>query len=110
MILEQLENILKELGIELAYQKYEGKSDEYLIFDVYDNKDSDYCDNTNLKELHYVTINYWHRSKSKIKNYSRIKKLLKNNGFFFDGMKTLSKTDGLYGKNLDFIYEGDVEE
>ena len=84
----KLENILKELNIELAYQEYDGDAEEYLIFDIYDLRENDFADDINLSLTNYITINYWHK--------------LKDNGFYFIAMKTLNKTDSFYGKNFTF--------
>ena len=104
-MLEHLEEVLKLLNIELAYQEYAGASEEYLIFDIYSEKDSEYIEDENLGVIYYITLNYWHKSKSCIKKYRTIKKLLKDNGFFFDDMKTLKSEKGFLGKNFLFIKE-----
>lgn len=98
----KLENILKELNIELAYQEYDGDAEEYLIFDIYDLRENDFADDINLSVTNYITINYWHKSLNKINNYKDIIKKLKDNGFYFIAMKTLNKTDSFYGKNFTF--------
>lgn len=104
-MLEKLESILKELNIELAFQEYTGDAEEYIIFDVFNEKDSEYADDTNLGVVYYITLNYWYKSLSKINKPKIIKELMKSHGFFFDGMKSLQKYKGFHGKNLDFIYE-----
>lgn len=104
-MLERLESILKELNIELAYQEYSGDADEYIIFDVFNENDSEYADDINLGVVYYITLNYWHKSLAKLNKIKVIKELMKSHGFFFDGMKSLGKDKGFYGKNLDFIYE-----
>lgn len=104
-MLERIENILKELNIELAYQEYNGEANEYIIFDIFNEKDIEYADDINLGTNYYITINYWHKSLSKVNMPKLIKELMKKHGFFFDGMKSLPKYKGFHGKNLDFIYE-----
>ena len=102
-MLEHLEEVLKNLNVELAYQEYQGSAEEYLIFDIYTEEDSEFVEDENLEVIYYITLNYWHKSKSCIKKYREIKKLLKNNSFFFDSIKTLKSERGFLGKNFLFI-------
>ncbi|EJT6340400.1 hypothetical protein N2W42_001147 [Clostridium perfringens] len=111
-MLEKIEKLLKTLNIDLGYQIYNGNADEYIIFDIVSERDTTFADDVNLEEKKYITINYWHKSKSGIKKYKEIKKLFKKNGFFFDSMKTLSRSSGVYdsadefyGKNFVFTME-----
>lgn len=111
-MLEKVEELLKTLEIELAYQFYSGNSDEYIVFDISNENDITYADDNNMEVKKYLTINYWHKKKSKMQNYKKIKKLFKDNGFFFSSMKTLNKsigsfdrTDDFYGKNFIFTME-----
>lgn len=101
-MLDELEKILLTLNIELAYQEYAGSADEYIIFDIYDEKDSEFAEDENLEETYFITLNFWHKSKASIKKYKTIKKLLKNNGFFFDSMTTLKSENDFLGKNFLF--------
>ena len=101
-MINKLEEVLKELNIELGYQEYDGKSDEYIIFDIYDLRDTNFADDVNLTCTYYVTLNYWHRSLNKINNYKTIINKLKDNGFYFSNMKTLPKSNNFFGKNFTF--------
>lgn len=107
-MINKLENVLKELNIELAYQEYDGKSNEYIIYDIYDLRDNNFADDVNLTCTYYITMNYWHKSLDKIKNYKPIIKHMKNNGFYFVNMKTLNKSNNFFGKN--FIFKIDCME
>ncbi len=104
-MLKKIEELLKTLNIDLGYQIYDGNSNEYIIFDIASEYDTTFADDDNLEEKKIVTINYWHKNKSGIEKYIEIKKLFKNNGFFFDSMKTLNPSQGFYGKNFIFILE-----
>lgn len=101
-IIEEIEHLLAKLNTEFEMQAYSGKSDEYIIFDIYNEKDTDLCNKGNLTTTYYITLNYWHKDKSCRKKYDIIKKLFKDNSFFFDSAKTL-KSENLIGKNFTFI-------
>lgn len=99
---EKLENVLKELNIELAFQEYSGNSEEYIIYDIFNDRESEWADDKAIEKISYITINYYHKSLSKLKNYDVIKKHLKDNGFSYDDSTTLNKKDGYYGRNFLF--------
>lgn len=98
-----LVEILESLGIDIAFMEYEGNSNEYIIFDIYNELDSSFSDDKNLSNTYYIQVNYWFKSLKNINKYNEIKELLKNNGFIFDSAKDV-KDNGYYGKNMDFIY------
>ncbi len=100
--------ILETLGIDIAFMEYEGKSKEYIIFSIYDDEDDDFNDDTNDSEVFYINITYWFKSKSNINKSVRIKELMKENDFIYNGGKDL-KDDGYFGKSLDFIFTYDKE-
>ena len=100
--------ILETIGIDVSFMGYEGKSNEYVIFSIYDDEDEDFNDDTNDSEVFYINITYWFKSKSNINKYKRIKELMKENNFIYDGSKDL-KDDGYFGKSLDFIFTYDKE-
>ena len=95
--------VLETLGIDLAFMEYEGNSNEYIIFNIYNEESNNFADDDNLSDVYYIQINYWFKSLKNLNKYNKIKDLLKENGFMFDGAKDL-KDNGYYGKNMDFIY------
>ena len=95
--------VLESLGIDLAFMEYEGNSSEYIVFDIYNELDSNFSDDKNSSNTYYIQVNYWFKSLKNLNKYNEIKDLLKENGFMFDGAKDL-KDNGYYGKNMDFIY------
>ena len=99
----KLVEILETLGIDIGFMEYEGNAREYIVFDIYNELDTDFSDDNSLSDTYYIQVNYWFKSLKNIKNYEKIKDLLKENGFIFDGAKDL-KDNGYYGKNMDFIY------
>lgn len=100
--------VLETLGIDIAFMEYEGNSDEYIIFSIYDDEDSDFHDDTNDSEVSYINISYWFKSKSNINKYKKIKELMKKNNFVYDGGKD-RKEGSYYGKSLDFIFTEEME-
>lgn len=98
-----LVNILLELNIDLGFMSYEGNADEYIIFNIYNEKESNLCDDTNMSQTYYIQVNYWFKSLKNISKYEEIINLLKENDFYFEGAKDLSDSD-FYGKNMDFVY------
>ncbi|CEK29415.1 hypothetical protein JGS6364_00611 [[Clostridium] sordellii] len=99
-----LVGILETLGIDIAWVEYEGNSDEYIVFSIYGDEESDFADNQNLSETYYITINYYFKSLKNIDKWKKIRDLLKQNGFSYDGGEDL-KLKNIYGKNMDFIYK-----
>jgi len=53
----KLVEILEELNIPIGFQKFEGEAEEYIIFNIYDDEDSNFFDNENLSETYYICIN-----------------------------------------------------
>lgn len=105
-VLEKIENIIKSLGIVPYYQISDGKSTEYIIFDIYSEKDTEFAEDENMTITYDVTLNYWHNGKQCFSKYKTIKEAFKSEGFFFDDIKTLiSSTQNVYGKNYTFKYE-----
>lgn len=104
MILETL----SPLGIELAWGGYEGDASQYIIFSIYDEGETDSCDDVSLSEVYYITLSYWFKSPECLKNKEKIKKLMEASGFTFDGAKDLYDK-GINGINIDFILEKEKE-
>ena len=99
----KLVEILESLGIDIGFMEYEGNSSEYIIFDIYNEVDTDFSDDNSLSDTYYIQVNYWFKNLKNLDKYIKIKELLKENGFIFDGAKDV-KDSGYYGKNMDFIY------
>lgn len=105
-VLQNIENIIKKLSIEPYYQVADGESNEYIIFDIFSEKDTEFAEDENMTITYYVTLNYWHKGKQCFTKYKTIKEAFKSEGFFFDDMRTLkSSKQDVYGKNYTFKYE-----
>lgn len=101
---------LKPLDIPVYYLKNTQSNDKYIIFSIYNNKDTDHAENTNLGERSYITLKYYYTNPSDLYLYKEIKKIMKNNGFGFDGGEDLGIEGNLYGKELDFILDITTQE
>ncbi len=98
-------SIFKGLGINSYYQECTNKSDNYVIFSIYKEQDTEIADNISNSTLYYVTINYWYDKSCKhLDKYKIIKEAMKSNGFKFDGCTDLVGTTH-FCKNIDFIYK-----
>lgn len=105
MINKKIIDSLKVLNIPVVYMEINKKKDKYVIFSIYNEKDSMFCNDTNLAEKYYITLNYWFNNPSDIGIYKEIKKLMKENGFIYDSGTDLRKDGDYFGKSMDFIYE-----
>ena len=94
---------LLPLDIELGFMKYEGNEKEYIIFSIYDEEESNLCDDDNLSQTYYIQVNYWFKSLQNIRKYEQIKNILKNKGFYYKSGVDLVDKD-FYCKSMDFIY------
>lgn len=106
LINERIIKALSPLGIPIIYGDIiNQKTDKYIMFSIYNEKDTIFCDDRTFSETSFITMNYWFTNPSDLILYKKIKKLMKENGFKFDDAKDL-KQDGSYrGKNMDFEYE-----
>ena len=105
ILVDLLERFEKDIGWE-ELDNVESL-DEYIVFSIYDDKDSNITTEGNLSETYFITINYWYKNLYNIDKFRQIKSLLKENGFIYDGGNDL-KGDGVRGKSMDFIYVMDV--
>lgn len=106
---QKIVDALTPLNIELAWNKYDGDSDEYIIFSIYNSNITDECDDSHLSEVYYVNISYWFKSLSCLKKEKQIKKSMLTSGFAFDGSKDLQDSN-FQGISMDFIIEVPTEE
>lgn len=102
MINKRIIDALKPLNIPVAYMTIGKQADRFIVFTIYNEKDTDRFDNKNLSETYYVSLNYWYKNPNDLSVYKQIKQILKENKFKFDGSNDLKDGD-YYGKNLDFI-------
>ena len=94
-----LVDLLEQFGIDIGWEELDNTEslDEYIVFSIYDDKDSN------------ITFNYWYKNLYNINKYRKIKSLLKENGFIYDGGNDL-KGEGVRGKSMDFIYVMDTTD
>jgi hypothetical protein len=108
MMHHKIIDTLMPLGIEMTWGEYAGDSEHYIIFSIYDEDTTDHCDNADLSEVYYITINYWFKNPEYLKNKSKIKASMEEAGFSFDGCKDRFDKD-MKGISFDFIYEKEKE-
>lgn len=83
--------------------------DEYIVYSFYDDEDSNITTEGNLSETYFITVTYWYKNLDNINKYRKIKSLLKEHGFIYDGGSNL-KGDNVRGKSMDFIYTLNILE
>ena len=106
-----LVDLLEQFEITIGWEELDNTEalDEFIVFDIYNDEDTNITDEGNLTETYHITITYWYKNLDNINKYKKIKKLLKDNGFQYNGGSDL-KGDGVRGKNMDFIYTLDVTD
>lgn len=105
-MIDKLNELLETLEIDLGYMVYNGQSNNYIIFSVFNEKDIELFDDKKNATLYYITINHWFdRNQIQLfRKYKEIKKLLKNNGFNFLNSHDLTEGE-MIGKSLDFTFK-----
>ena len=80
-----LVDLLEQFGIDIGWEELDNTEslDEYIVFSIYDDKDSNITTEGNLTETYYITVNYWYKNLDNINKYRKIKSLLKENGFIY---------------------------
>ena len=73
----KLVEVLETLGIDIAFMEYEGNASEYIVFDIYNEVDTDFSDDNSLSDTYYIQVNYWFKSIKNLNKYNQIKDLLK---------------------------------
>ena len=100
---EILVNALLPLNIDLGFMQYEGNAKEYIIFNIYNEFESNLCDDTNLSETYFIQIDYWFKDLKNISKYNKIKDILRKNNFSYRSGVDLYD-EGFYGKSMSFQY------
>lgn len=78
----------------------------YVMFQTYNEEDSDYQDDVSTSEISYVNMSFWYKKPSDFSKAKAIKTAMKDAGFIFDGGKDMKDSaENLFGKELDFIYK-----
>lgn len=93
---------LSSLNMPVAFLEYTGSANAYIMFQVYDDADADFEDDTNASEVSYINVNYWYKNPADKNKAKQIKQLLKNVGFIYDGGHDV-KDGGYYGREMNFI-------
>lgn len=109
MIDKLIRKSLEELNILIEYMDTETYEDKYIIYAIYDSKEASKFDDESESELVYINFNFWYKNQEDHKYIKIIKNLMKKNGFYYNGGKSL-KDKSYKGFNMDFIYELEEEE
>ncbi|WP_270647460.1 hypothetical protein [Paeniclostridium hominis] len=104
MVNERIISALSSLNIPVRYLEIKQPTDKYIIFSIYNEGDTTHVENTNLEEKYYISLKYYFTNPKDLKIYKDIKRLMKENGFGFDGAGDL-KEGNYKGKELDFTLE-----
>lgn len=102
-MIKKIFDILQSVDIEAFYQECSIPTDNYAIFDIFNEKDTEVADNVSNATIYSISINYWYRKNSRLlsEKYKDIKKVMKNNGFHFESCTDI-KGETHFGKSLDF--------
>ena len=74
---------LTPLGIEIAWSSYIGDADHYLIFSIYQEDETEVCDDQYLFERFYLTVSYWFKSPEYLDNKNKLIKKKEEVIYFF---------------------------
>lgn len=104
MIDKKIIETLKELNIPVL-QEIKRKSDRYILFRVYNNKDTEFADDKNLRERYFITLKYYCLNSDDEDLYYSIKNLMKDNNFAFEDGGGLPQEGDYFVQELDFSIE-----
>lgn len=104
MIDKKIIETLKVLDIPVL-QEIKRKADRYILFRVYNNKDTEFADNKNLRERYFITLKYYCLNPDDKDLYYSIKDLMKGNDFVFEDGGNLPKEEDYFVQELDFNIE-----
>ncbi|EQK42912.1 hypothetical protein C672_1856 [[Clostridium] bifermentans ATCC 638] len=93
--------IMKSIGINAYYQECSEPINEYVIYSIYQEKDTEIADNVSQATVYYITMNYWYINENR---YKQIKNTMKSNGFKYDGSRDRIGENHL-GKTMDFVFK-----
>ncbi|MGL4731256.1 MAG: hypothetical protein ACRCW0_06700 [Clostridium sp.] len=104
-------DLLETLNIPIGHEELENvdKLEEYIVFNVYHDEESNICDDSNLTETYYITINYYYKKYINLYKWKIIRDLLKSNNFKYDGGGSGNGSSSFKCKNMDFMYVMDSE-
>ena len=97
-------DILEKLNIEVIYIDDEVYCDQEQIVYSTEEKDSDFSDDKNKSIEYEIIIKYKYRDINNVMKYTKIKNLLKINGYVFKGASD-SKDGDIYIKNMVFEFK-----
>ncbi|MFU2418100.1 hypothetical protein [Peptacetobacter sp. AB800] len=106
-IYKKVKSIIKGLGIECYYSTSESSLEDYVIYKVSTESDSEFADDRNLAVEYNVLVRYLYKKPNKIMRYKDIIRAMKENGFSFAGAYDAGKENPYLIKEMEFIYKDD---
>lgn len=103
MINEKVIETLAPLNIPVAYMAYEGSEETYVMFQTYNENDSNFEDDESTSVTSYVELAFYYTNPADSSKAAQCKQLMKQAGFIFDGAQDVY-VNGTYGKKFDFIF------
>lgn len=104
-MISKIFKILQSINLNAYHQECTNKTNEYVVYSIYQEKDTEVADNVSRATLYYITINYCYkkgdRALANKDRYKEIKNVMKSNGFKFEGCVDLVG-ETHFGKNMDF--------
>lgn len=112
MINKIIIDTLKPLKVPVSFQKYSGKSKEYITFHEYSVNGEEYEDDVEAMTGHYIQVDIWSKE-DYTELVSKVKNLLINHGFKRLNEEDLYENDTeIYHKGIRFYFleqKGDLE-
>ncbi len=106
-IYKKVRNIIKGLGIECYYSTSESSLEDYVIYKINAESDSEFFDDSNLATEYSVSIRYLYKNPNNMMKYKDIIRTMKENGFSFVVAYDADKENPFFKKDMEFIYKDD---
>lgn len=103
-IYELIKNTVKSLDIECYYSAAESRLDNYAIYSVDTESETEHFDNKNFAIEYNVSIKYFYKKPNQMMKYREIINAMKKNGFSFITAYDDGKKDPYYIKEMEFVY------
>lgn len=106
-IYKKVKSVIKGLGIECYYSTSESSLEDYVIYKINAESDSEFFDDSNLATEYNVSIRFLYKNPNKMIIYKNIIRAMKENGFSFVVSYDYEKQNPYFIKEMEFIYKDD---
>ena len=103
MINSKIIQTLESLNLPVYWIDYDGEESEYIIFKTNNQDDVKHHDDIVSAEQIEIGLIYWFNSPASVDKISKIKNLMKENGFIKISEKDM-KDDEYFGRSFSFKY------